>query len=74
MEGGRQNLVADLINAAVLSGAYSALAQELPEAARGLERLYGKWHGHVEALCNEIGDAARLDTGADVAMQDRQTR
>ena len=59
MEERADELVVDLIEAAVYAGAYRALAREMPEAARGLEKLRRKWSLRVEALAGEVSAGAR---------------
>lgn len=62
MEDGR-NRVAELIQAAVFSGAYSGLVRQYP-SAQGLETLRLKWRGRVTALANEIADAGQGQLGS----------
>lgn len=68
---GRRNAVVELIEAAVLSGAYSSLARDLPDAARGFERLRQKHHERGTALCGQICAAAELDARAAARMPHR---
>lgn len=49
--------IAELIFAGVMAGAYGALARELPEAARGLNRMREKWSMRVAALADEVAGA-----------------
>lgn len=68
MGDGRQNLVVEIIGAAVLAGAYGALARELPEAARGLEKMRAKHSERVQALAGEIAASAGRFAQALVAL------
>lgn len=51
--------IGELINAAVLAGAYSALAKQNPRA-QALTVLWAKWDRRVEALAQDV--AARATT------------
>lgn len=54
MEEWSEGFVLDLIDAAVMAGAYSTLARQMPEAERGLEKMRAKWSGRVTALADEF--------------------
>lgn len=54
-------VVAELIQAAVLSGAYRLQARKTPEAERGLMKMARLHHGRVNALCELI--CARMAIG-----------
>lgn len=64
MEQRTDRRVEELIEAAVYAGAYSALARELPDAARCLERLRLKWSARVAALADEVLAAEALRASA----------
>lgn len=64
MEDGRQNLVVELIQAAVLAGAYGSLMREIPEATRGLGRMRAKWSERAATLADEISAGASDLTSA----------
>lgn len=54
MGDGSNGRIAELIGAAVLAGAYGALARQIPDAARGLGRMREKWSARVAALADEV--------------------
>lgn len=57
--GGRRNLTVQMIESAVLSGAYSSLARELPQAARGLEKMRAKHSARAATLAGIVCEEAR---------------
>jgi hypothetical protein len=48
--------VRDLIEAAVMSGAYSGLVRQHPDS-QGLVKLYAKWDRRVTDLASEVAGA-----------------
>jgi hypothetical protein len=48
--------ILELIEAAVLSGAYSGLVRQHPDS-QGLVKLYAKWDGRVTDLASEVAGA-----------------
>lgn len=64
-------LVCEMIGAAVLSGAYRALARELPEASGGLMKLAVKWSGRAATLANGICAEAMIEDQASAPMSGR---
>jgi len=69
MQGERGNgLVLDLIQAAVLAGAYRALAREMPDAERGLLKMADRHSGRTAILATEISADARRNAGASATM------
>lgn len=57
---GRDDTILAIIGAAVMAGAYSTLAAELPEARPGLLKMARKHHERVTALCGEVLAGAAL--------------
>lgn len=68
MGDGSNGRIAELISAAVLAGAYGALARQMPDAARGLGRMREKHSARVAALASEICAGAGLKTQASRVM------
>jgi hypothetical protein len=54
LDGPNNSLVLDLIDAAVMAGAYAALAGANVEAERGLLRMAAKYSAEVAAFAGEI--------------------
>lgn len=57
-------LVLELIEAAVLAGAYRSLARDMPDAAGGMLKLARKWSTKVAALADEIIEEADAERDA----------
>lgn len=77
MERGTDGLddrVLQMIGAAVLAGAYRTLAEELPEAERGLLKMAAKHSRRVQALAGEIATSAGSQARALAAMPPRARR
>jgi hypothetical protein len=53
---GTGGTIVDLIEAAVLCGAYSGLVRQHPDS-QGLVKLYAKWDGRVTDLASEVAGA-----------------
>lgn len=56
--------VLEMIGAAVMAGAYSSLAADLPEARPGLMKMSRKHSERVKALAGEICAAAGIGSRA----------
>ncbi len=68
MEAGRQNLVADLIEAGVMAGGYSALARQTSEAAPSLLRWADRYSARAATLARRICSGAYRNGGAPAAI------
>jgi hypothetical protein len=66
--------ICEMIGAAVLSGAYSTLAREIPDARPGLMKLARKWSARAGTLANEICADAGRQTPASATMTSRPVR
>jgi hypothetical protein len=62
MGGRADGLIGELIQAAVFSGAYGALARQHPEAVGGFVKMRAKWSARVEVLAGQV--VARAATQA----------